>query len=140
MQELSQDVVVGAASQRMSAEVQVYQQPRSHFEIYSNLIPRRLWVRDWIYSGTGQGTTRFRYIEDFLYIFYYQLGVKKIVRYIENQKREAENQKSAQRLLQTHDSEQRVLFFHNNISASHTSLVRSGLQMLLNLCRNHNII
>ena len=71
LQELSQDVVVGAAIQRMSAEVQVYQQPRSHFEIYSNLIPRRLWIRDWIYSGTGQGTTRFRYIEDLLYIFYY---------------------------------------------------------------------
>ena len=74
------------------------------------------------------------------YIYFTILGVKKIVRYIENQKREAQNQKSAQRLLQSHDSEQRVLFFHNNISASHTSLVRSGLQMLLNLCRNHNII
>ena len=74
------------------------------------------------------------------FIYFTILGVKKIVRYIENQKREAQNQKSAQRLLQSHDSEQRVLFFHNNISASHTSLVRSGLQMLLNLCRNHNII
>ena len=74
------------------------------------------------------------------YIYFTILGVKKIVRYIENQKREAQNQKSAQRLLQSHDSEQPVLFFHNNISASHTSLVRSGLQMLLNLCRNHNII
>ena len=74
------------------------------------------------------------------YIYFTILGVKKIVRYIENQKREAQNQKSAQRLLQSHDSEQRVLFFHNNISAGHTSLVRSGLQMLLNLCRNHNII
>ena len=73
------------------------------------------------------------------YIYFTILGVKKIVRYIENQKREAQNQKSAQRLLQSHDSE-RVLFFHNNISAGHTSLVRSGLQMLLNLCRNHNII
>ena len=74
------------------------------------------------------------------YIYFTIFGVKKIVRYIENQKREAQNQKSAQRLLQSHDSEQRILLFHNNISASHTSLVRSGLQMLLNLCRNHNII
>ena len=68
LQELSQDVVVSAVSQRMSAEVQVYQQPRGPFEIYSNLIPRvlslfgrRLWVRDWIYSRTGQETTRFRH-------------------------------------------------------------------------------
>ena len=130
-------------------------------------IPRTLWVRDWIYSGTGQGTTRFRYIEDFLYIFYYFGGKENRSLYREyhtaclktsllshlpclnkadwlidwlNQKREAQNQTSAQRLLQSHDSEQRVLFFLNNISASHTSLVRSGLQMLLNLCRNHNII
>ena len=29
------------------------------------------------------------------------------------------------------DSEQRVLFFHNNISAGRTSLLRSGLQMFL---------
>ena len=74
------------------------------------------------------------------YIYFTILGVKKIVRYIENQKREAQNQKSVQRLLQSHDSEQRVLFFHNNISAGHTSLLRSGLQRLLNVCRNHNII
>ena len=32
-------------------------------------------------------------------------------------------------------------FFHNNIWAGHTSLLLSpGLQMLLNLCRNHNIM
>ena len=74
------------------------------------------------------------------YIYFTILGVKKIVRYIENQKREAENQKSAQRLLQTHDSEQRVLFFkHNNIFCCPYQ-PSSGVQMLLNLCRNHNII
>ena len=141
MQELSQDVVVGAASQRMSAEVQVYQQPRSHFEIYSNLMhtQKTLGTRldiQWNWPRDYQVPLH----RGFFYIYFTILGVKKIVRYIENQKREAQNQKSAQRLLQSHDSEQRVLFFHNNISASHTSLVRSGLQMLLNLCRNHNII
>ena len=127
----------------MSAEVQVYQQPRSHFEIYSNLIPRRLWDESGYeieYTVELAKGLRGSVTSRIFYIYFTILGVKKIVRYIENQKREAQNQKSAQRLLQSHDSEQRALFFHNNISASHTSLVRSGLQMLLNLCRNHNII
>ena len=73
----------------MSAEVQGYEQPRSHFEItQSPLELSGFLVEDSGYeigSGTGQGTTRFRQTEDFFFFIYFSiLGIKKIVRYIDD--------------------------------------------------------
>ena len=73
----------------MSAEVQGYEQPRSHFEItQSPLELSGFLVEDSGYeigSGTAKGPQGFVKSRIFFFFIYFSiLGIKKIVRYIDD--------------------------------------------------------